>query len=642
MQRTLKLKFHGRVLDQLGFQTYQSRPASLAELVANAWDADATSVEITLPSSAGPASEIVVEDDGCGMTFEECQEKYLNIGYDRRNGNPKATTPGKRQVMGRKGIGKLAGFGIARKVVVETVSKETGESTRFELDMNRLGKGEYVGGEKPIEATVTGPSKKMRGSHGTKVTLKDMSYKRNISAAALPASLARRFLVHRMTTGFSIKVNGKPIPKIDGLDDVEFEFPRDYESVPAGTKMGRDGWGVDALPGEKKVKWRVYFARKPIPDDDLRGVAVFANGKMVQNPFFFRLTQGMGGQHGQAYMFGQVQADFVDQLGVDTTSTERQRVHWELEETEPLLEWGRAKVKGLLRTWSDARGRQKRDLLDKKVRGFKARLDRLPNTERETVKQVLIKIGGIASMEEDRYREVAELVLSSWENGRLKGLWKSLASDDDMDEGDLLKILTETDILTALNVAEAIKTKLYAIESLQSRIKRRALEESVRDHLAANPWIIGPKWDTFAVEKRVTTVIRMQAKKAGLAKDKGRLDVALSSGDQLLVLELMRPEKRMDWDHAERCVKYVKMIRTALKTDERFKSYHGFIIADRIDEEPALQDYLVDLQDQGITVRRWSDLLDDAKAEWGEYLHILAERGKGDPRLAKLVADDAG
>ena len=149
MQKTLKLKFHGRVLDQLGFQTYQSRPASLAELVANAWDADATSVEITLPTSAGPASEIVVEDDGCGMTFEECQEKYLNIGYDRRNGNPKATTPGKRQVMGRKGIGKLAGFGIARKVVVETVSKETGESTRFELDMNRLGKGEYVGGEKP-------------------------------------------------------------------------------------------------------------------------------------------------------------------------------------------------------------------------------------------------------------------------------------------------------------------------------------------------------------------------------------------------------------------------------------------------------------------------------------------------------------
>ena len=642
MQKTLKLKFHGRVLDQLGLQTYQSRPASLAELVANAWDADAARVEITLPPGAGPASEIVVEDDGCGMTFKECQEKYLNIGYDRRNGNPKARTPGKRPVMGRKGIGKLAGFGIARKVVVETVSKETGESTRFEMDMNRLGKGEYVGGEKPIRATVTGPSRGARRKHGTKVTLRNMSYKRNISAAALPASLARRFLVHRMTKDFSIRVNGKAIPKTDGLDDVEFEFPRDYESMPDGTERGRDGWGVDTLPGGKKVRWRVFFAKRPIPDEDLRGVAVFANGKMVQNPFFFRLTQGTGGQHGQAYMFGQVQADFVDQLAVDTTSTERQRVHWELDETEPLLEWGRAKVKCLLRTWSDARGRQRRDLLDKKVEGFKARLDRLPNTERGIVRQALIKIGGIASMEQDRYREVAELVLSSWENGRLKGLWESFARDDDMAEADLLKILTETDILTALNVAEAVRTKLYAIEGLQSRIKKRALEESVRDHLAANPWIIGPRWDTFAIEKRVTTVIRMQAKKAGLTKDKERLDVALSSGNQLLILELMRPEKRLDWDHAERCVKYVQMIRTALETDERFKSYHGYIIADRIDEDPALQYHLRQLQDQGINVRRWSDLLDDAKAEWGKYLHILADRGKGDPRLARLAADDDG
>ena len=150
VKKDLKMKFHGRVLDQLGFQTYQSRPASLAELVANAWDADATLVKITLPSRAGPAAEIVVEDNGCGMTFKECQDKYLNIGYDRRNGDPEATTPGERPVMGRKGIGKLAGFGIARSVAVETISKETGEKTKFEMDMDRLGTGEYVGGEKPI------------------------------------------------------------------------------------------------------------------------------------------------------------------------------------------------------------------------------------------------------------------------------------------------------------------------------------------------------------------------------------------------------------------------------------------------------------------------------------------------------------
>lgn len=638
MEKRLTLKFHGRILDQLGFQTYQSRPASLAELVANAWDADAGRVEITLPAGTGPESEIVVEDDGCGMTFEECQDKYLNMGYDRRGGDPGAKTPGGRPVMGRKGMGKLAGFGIARNVVVKTVSSATGESTVFEMDMRRLGSGEYVDEEAPIRAAVTAPDEKMRRRHGTKIILKDMAYKRNISTTAFPRSLARRFLVHRMSDDFRITVNGSPIPETDGLDDVEFEFPRDYEGGDGRTEAD-GGWGVDVLPNGERVRWRVYFAKKPIPEEELRGVAVFANGKLVQNPFFFRLVRGTNGQHGQAYMFGQVQADFVDRLDVDATSTERQRVHWELDETEPLLEWGREKVKSLLRRWADMRGQSKRLLLDEKVEGFKDRLDQLPNSEAGIVRQVLTKIGGITSMEQDKYREIAELVLSSWENGRLKSLWKSSAAANDPSENDLLEILTETDILTALNVAEAIKTKLYAIESLRERIKKRELEQSVRDHLAANPWIIGPKWDTFAVEKRVTAMIRNMAKEAGLSEYEGRLGLALSSGNHLLIIEMMRPGKRLDWDHASRCVRYVQMIKTALKTDERFGMHDGYIIADRIEDDASLQDHLVELGRQGITVRRWSDLLDEAKVEWGSYLHILAERGSGDPRLARLLDD---
>ena len=240
---------------------------------------------------------------------------------------------------------------------------------------------------------------------------------------------------------------------------------------------------------------------------------------------------------------------------------------------------------------------------------------------------------------QDKYREIAELVLASWENGRLKNLWKSFADADDPSEEDLLAILTETDILTALNVAEAIKTKLYAIESLQERIKKRELEKSVRDHLAANPWIIGPKWDTFAAERRVTTLIKELAGKAGLSEYEGRLDLALSSGKHLLIIEMMRPGLRLNWDHANRCVRYIRMVKTALKADERFGAYDGYIIADRIEEDASLHDHLADLGRQGIVVRRWSDLLDEAKAEWDSYLHMLAERGSGDPRLARLLGD---
>ena len=103
----LRLKFHGRIIDQLGSQTYQSPIASLAELIANAWDADATEVDVSLPENVGDGAEIVIRDNGSGLSFQECQDRYLNIGWCRRGKDPVSLTEGKRPVLGRKGIDSM-------------------------------------------------------------------------------------------------------------------------------------------------------------------------------------------------------------------------------------------------------------------------------------------------------------------------------------------------------------------------------------------------------------------------------------------------------------------------------------------------------------------------------------------------------
>lgn len=121
------MTFHGRILDQLGSQTYQSAVASIAELVANAWDADAETVDVQLPDGIGEGAEVVVEDNGVGLDFDECQNRYLNIGYCRRGQKSIAHTSKGRIVLGRKGIGKFAGFGIAKIIRVDTISSSTGE-----------------------------------------------------------------------------------------------------------------------------------------------------------------------------------------------------------------------------------------------------------------------------------------------------------------------------------------------------------------------------------------------------------------------------------------------------------------------------------------------------------------------------------
>ena len=108
--RKFNMKILGRLLEHLGSQMYKRRDTALAELVANAWDAGATEVVLIVPTSDyDPAtSEIVIIDNGIGMTEDQVQGEYLVAGRNRRtNADP---IPHNRKVMGRKGIGKLAGL----------------------------------------------------------------------------------------------------------------------------------------------------------------------------------------------------------------------------------------------------------------------------------------------------------------------------------------------------------------------------------------------------------------------------------------------------------------------------------------------------------------------------------------------------
>ncbi len=60
------------VLNHLGIGLYSNVPAVLSEVVANAWDADAEKVDITISPEE---DEITVEDDGIGMTKADLNEK---------------------------------------------------------------------------------------------------------------------------------------------------------------------------------------------------------------------------------------------------------------------------------------------------------------------------------------------------------------------------------------------------------------------------------------------------------------------------------------------------------------------------------------------------------------------------------------
>lgn len=97
------------VLNHLGLNLYSNVPAVLSEAVANAWDADAEHVDVDILPDKG---RIEIVDDGHGMDEHDVNNRYLRVGYRRRQDEdrPNRTPKHDRPVMGRKGIGKLSLF----------------------------------------------------------------------------------------------------------------------------------------------------------------------------------------------------------------------------------------------------------------------------------------------------------------------------------------------------------------------------------------------------------------------------------------------------------------------------------------------------------------------------------------------------
>ena len=123
-----ELSIDPRILELLGPSLYTNIYYILAELIANAYDADAHNVYII-----SNKDDITVEDDGKGMSYDNGDiKKYLSVAEVSRNNDSESVTNSlKRKKMGRKGVGKLAALSVSEDVLIKTISD--GEKSGFVL-----------------------------------------------------------------------------------------------------------------------------------------------------------------------------------------------------------------------------------------------------------------------------------------------------------------------------------------------------------------------------------------------------------------------------------------------------------------------------------------------------------------------------
>jgi len=374
----LEMKIQPKIIDHLGINMYTAIHPVLSELVANAWDADSKDVFITIPEEKMSEKYfVIVRDEGSGMTYDELIDNYLQVGRNRREDNAKKKQEKRklenkdknekeldeefekekfieytpilnRKVLGRKGIGKLSVFGVAKKVIFKSI--KNGKVTEFEMDVDDI-KREDSGTYKPKPIRI---NESTTERNGVTITLKELNRKKAIDIDELRKGLARRFTI--LSENFRVHINNKPIT----LED------REYKDI-------QKTWTInESLPEhpEWKVQGKIYTRKATITEQEMRGISIFAGGKLVQEPTLFGASAA-GKTFAYSHMLGELNAEFLDGKN-DVISTNRSAINWESEEGQALEEWGYAKVKNYSSEWSEMRVELKRErfLKDKETQSW--------------------------------------------------------------------------------------------------------------------------------------------------------------------------------------------------------------------------------------------------------------------------------
>lgn len=632
--RILKMNFAGRFIDLLGQQMYGGPVPSVAELIANAWDADAPRVDITIPENlTEDGVEIVVKDYGKGMSFEEINQYYLYIGYERRQRGER--TPGGRLVMGRKGIGKLAGFGIAEDIVIRSVQNK--HVVQFDLNYTELKSKESLQGCEFAPTIDEATEEK----DGVTVTYKKLNAKQNINIDNFRKSMGRRFALE--TGKMRITINGSELTH----EDLDFEY-----------RTPEEGWQEEEVPDFGKVSYWFGFLKNTVQDPELRGVAVFARNRIAQvTPFFFNLTGGINGQVGLEYLTGQVKSDELD-ANTDYIATDRQTVNWQFGKAPILEKWGQEKIKELCRDWKKRRVDSKEEKFMHDYSELYPLIHPLPEQERKDLTEALEKIAGLERIGEEEFMIIARSMVSGVKRESVRKVIRRIneASDDGLE--DLYQAIKEWDVISAVALAEVVQGKIEIIGQFEKHIAERLPEKKsggldmqtfVKDH----PWLLGQEYEYLTpadfhhehgVDKWIEKVLQETSAEFKDKDDREsrRFDLLCMIHDQkIVILELMRPGEKADFDHLNRLLRYVTKIQTAIdeastKATYRNKSVYGLLIADGIASDGSLQKILQNNRNlvEAIT---WDAMFRDVQGRYKDFLEVLKMKAPEDPRIKGLV-----
>lgn len=459
MAKGANFKVDPKLAHLLG-EGYRTTEQGLKELVDNAWDAEAENIWITLPKPM-TSDPVIVRDDGSGMTELEVRNEYLKIASDRRSRKGERTPNLRRQVKGRKGIGKFAGLMVAG--VMELATTARNKSTRLSISKAELEAAANNRDLEKIELPIT--IEDVEGNeHGTTITLRNLT-----DQFEFPDTEAlKRLLVieYGREDGVNIFVNGERVT---------------IEDVPGQSFTSQ----LDAIAaGPTSLSFKISEGQKAFKQS---GIVLRVGGKIVGKPEYFGLENDPEiPPKLLKKVYGELNADgLADAVTGDWGAVvENSKAYQELRpKVQEKLKEAVAQV--YKREVNLARARLKQEI--------DRRLALLPEYRRNYAKIALERVlQRFYGETDERVEPVVSVVLDAFERDEY---WQVLQKIDEAKGGDVevfadaLQLFGILDLALISRQAEYRKRVLDSLDELVGNSS--TLEKTVHQVFEANLWVFG-------------------------------------------------------------------------------------------------------------------------------------------------------
>lgn len=685
-QTEFKMSIQGGMLEALGINMYTTLGKCLVEFIANSYDSDATEVHVDFPvrriaesrkqvrqaakkrlAAAGRIRDrfdilleplpseitVLVSDDGHGMNWEEVRDKFLPLNRKRREDcrsgeASNKSESGKRFVMGRKGLGKLAGFGAAEKVEVRT--KRAGETfaTIVTLDDRVLKTSQNVT-DVSIEATYDDGLDP--GEHGTRITLSGLKAdavkerEDTIEGVILEAFNAVR------PDDLAIVLNGrqlKPKPR-----DYEFTYPnaRDSRGYASETVIIED-------IGDIPINYFVGFTKRGANiNARQRGARIYCNNRLAAGPSLFGLPTGMHSFHSTDYLECVVEADALDRESVDLINTNRTQLREDNEVVRCVL----AKITEIMREAVKAHAKFTEERADEDLqkdpqgRVLNELVSNLPAKTRvpagKLLKAIAVKVGvGTPEFEElapafmnsvNATEVLLKLIKLRTEPETIARVARHLRELGEMEKADVLKLYRGR-----RNGISALRVLVERGEKEEWRKVGR--EKELHSLLKECPWLIRPEFSNYITsDSNLNVVASKIAEQLGLdtfapiwdgnEKDETRPDLVFLMSDipfgphVVNVVELKSPTLPLKIDHLQQLERYMFQVTTWCRSHvSNVVSVRGFLVgampkqnATAVDQLQLREKYEQQGTIAGIRILGLQEMINDAWTVHGGAIRAL-------------------